>query len=134
MVADHPLTGVGPGMVPRLADKYRSHREFPDWLYQHLHNSPLQIGAEMGVITLMVWFSIWMFLLRDHWRMARERRGPGSADLMSRYLCYNGMCMVVAFLGAGLLEYNFGDSEPVTLLMFFVTAPYVHSDGSQAAA
>ena len=34
------------------------------------------------------------------------------------------MCIVVAFLGAGLLEYNFGDSELVTLLMFFVTAPY----------
>ena len=133
MLADHPLTGVGPRMVPRLADEYRSHQEFPDWLYQHLHNSPLQIGAEMGVITLMVWFSIWLFLLRDYWRMAREGGNPGSPDLMLRYLCYNGMCIVVAFLGAGLLEYNFGDSELVTLLMFFVTAPYVHSDGFQAA-
>ena len=134
MLADHPLTGVGPRMVPRLADEYRSHREFPDWLYQHLHNSPLQIGAEMGLITLMVWFSIWLFLLRDYWRMAREGANSGSPDLMSRYLCYNGMCIVVAFLGAGLLEYNFGDSELVTLLMFFVTAPYVHSAGFQAAA
>ena len=134
MVADHPLTGVGPRMVPRLADEYRSHREFPDWLYQHLHNTPLQIGAEMGAITLMVWFSIWLFLLRDYWRMARKRDNSGSPDLMSRYLCYTGMCIVVAFLGAGLLEYNFGDSELVTLLMFFVTAPYVHSDGLQAAA
>ena len=133
MLADHPLTGVGPRMVPRLADEYRSHQEFPDWLYQHLHNSPLQIGAEMGLITLMVWFSIWLFLLRDYWRMAREGGSPGSPDRMSRYLCYNGMCIVVAFLGAGLLEYNFGDSELVTLLMFFVTGPYVHSDGFQAA-
>ncbi len=134
MLADHPLTGVGPRMVPRLADEYRSHREFPDWLYQHLHNTPLQIGAEMGVITLVAWFSIWLFLFRDYWRMAREGQSAGSGDPMSRYLCYNGMCIVVAFLGAGLLEYNFGDSELVTLLMFFVTAPYVHSDGFQAAA
>ena len=134
MLADHPLTGVGPRMVPRLADEYRTHREFPDWLYQHLHNSPLQIGAEMGLITLLVWLSIWLFLLRDYWRMAREAESSGSGDLMSRYLCYNGMCIVVAFLGAGLLEYNFGDSELVTLLMFFVTAPYAHSDGFQAAA
>ncbi len=134
MVADHPLVGVGPRMVPRLADQYRSHREFPDWLYQHLHNTPLQIGAEMGVIALIAWFSIWFFLLRDYWRMAREQSNAGSPDLTTRYLCYNGMCVVVAFLGAGLLEYNFGDSELVTLLMFFITAPYVHADGLQAAA
>ena len=134
MVADHPLTGVGPRMVPRLADEYRSHREFPDWLYQHLHNTPLQIAAEMGVIALMVWCSIWLFLLRDYWRMARKWDNSGSPDPMLRYLCYNGMCIVVAFLGAGLLEYNFGDSELVTLLMFFVTAPYVLSDGLPAAA
>ena len=88
----------------------------------------------MGVLTLIAWISNWFFLLRDYWRMAREQSNAGSPDLTTRYLCYNGMCVVVAFLGAGLLEYNFGDSELVTLLMFFITAPYVHSHGLQAAA
>ena len=134
IVADHPFTGVGPRMVPHVADQYRSHQEFPDWLYQHLHNTPLQIAAEMGVFVLVSWLFIWAFLIRDFWAMARRDKEHGSSDLMSRFLCYNGICIVIAFLGAGLLEYNFGDSELVTLLIFFVTAPYVHSDGIQASA
>lgn len=134
IVADYPFTGVGPRMVPRVADQYRSHQEFPDWLYQHLHNTPLQIAAEMGVFVLVAWLSIWVFLIRDFWSMARRDKEHRSSDLMSRFLCYNGICIVIAFLGAGLLEYNFGDSELVTLLIFFVTAPYVHSDEIQASA
>ena len=134
IVADYPLTGVGPRMVPRLANQYRTHQEFPDWLYQHLHNNPLQIAAEMGICSLVVWFSIWVFLLRDYYLMARKSKKSGSSNLMSYFLYYNGICIIIAFLGAGLLEYNFGDSELVTLLIFFVTAPYVHSDRIQSAA
>ena len=134
IVADYPLTGVGPRMVPRVANDYRSHQEFPDWLYQHLHNNPLQIAAEMGVFSLVLWFSIWVFLLRDYCLMARKNRKSGSSNLMSDFLYYNGICIIIAFFGAGLLEYNFGDSELVTLLIFFVTAPYVHSDEIQASA
>ena len=134
IVADYPLTGVGPRMVPRVANQYRSHQEFPDWLYQHLHNNPLQIAAEMGIFSLVVWFSIWVFLLRDYYLMARKSKKSGSSNLMSYFLYYNGICIIIAFLGAGLLEYNFGDSELVTLLIFFVTAPYVHSDRIQSAA
>ncbi len=134
IVADHPLTGVGPKMVPRVADRYRSHQEFPDWLYQHLHNTPLQIAAEMGVLALVSWLCIWVVLVRDYWAMAGSSTPSDSSFLMSRFLCYNGICIVVAFLAAGLLEHNFGDSELVTLLSFFITAPYVHSDGIQTAA
>ena len=31
LIADHPWTGVGPGMVYREVLKYRSHQEYPDW-------------------------------------------------------------------------------------------------------
>ena len=48
MVRDHPLTGVGPNMVPRLYEQYR-----PDYAINavnpHLHNVPLQIAAERGL-------------------------------------------------------------------------------------
>lgn len=134
MISDHPLTGVGPRMVPRLADRYRSNREFPDWLYQHLHNSPLQIAAETGFLGVAAWIALWVFLIFDLRRMARWSQFLEPPSPMTTYLCLNGICVVIAFLGAGLLEYNYGDSELVTLLMFFMTAPYVHSEGIQAVA
>ena len=54
IVRDHPLTGVGPNMVPRVYAQYR-----PDYAVQavnpHLHNVPLQIAAERGLPALAIW-------------------------------------------------------------------------------
>jgi O-antigen ligase len=122
MVADHPLTGVGPQMVPVTAPRYRSNPEFPGWLYQHLHNTPLQIAAEIGLIGLAAWLVLWGVLLRDFLRMTRASRdGPR----LTHFAAANAVCVSVAFLAAGLLEYNFGDSELLNLMVFFVIAPYV---------
>ena len=61
IVADHPLTGVGPNMVPRVYDQYR-----PDYAVNqtnpHLHNVPLQIAAERGLPALAVW--LWFIARR----------------------------------------------------------------------
>lgn len=121
MVADHPLTGVGPRMVPTVAQRYRQNPDFPDWLYQHLHNSPMQVAAEMGLLGLSAWMALWVVLLRDFRRLARQH----AADRFARWTCVNGICAVAAFLASGLLEYNFGDSELLNLMVFLVTAPYV---------
>ncbi len=122
IIADHPWTGVGPRMVPIVAQRYRSNHKFPDWLYQHLHNSPLQIAAEMGIIGLAAWLALWGWLARDFWRMAKGWR---ERDPFRFFVCVNALCVSAAFLSAGLLEYNFGDSELLNLMIFFVIAPYV---------
>ncbi len=122
IIADHPWTGVGPRMVPIVAQEYRTNHTFPDWLYQHLHNSPLQIAAEMGIIGLVAWLALWGWLMRDFWRMAKGWR---ERDPFRFFVCVNALCVSTAFLSAGLLEYNFGDSELLNLMIFFVIAPYV---------
>ena len=55
IVKDHPLTGVGPNMIPRVYARVP-----PDYADQrrsnpHLHNVPLQIAAERGLPALLVW-------------------------------------------------------------------------------
>src|SRR5882672_3413055 len=56
IIKDHPLAGVGPNMIPRVYAHYR-----PDYAVNavnpHLHNVPLQIGAERGLPALLIW--IW---------------------------------------------------------------------------
>lgn len=130
MVADHPWTGVGPRMVPIAAAHYRSNQEFPGWLYQHLHNTPVQIAAEMGLVGLAAWLLLWGVLLRDFLRMARN---GARRDWMGRFASANALCLSLAFLAAGLLEYNFGDSELLNLMVFFVLAPYVLTNREAAA-
>ena len=119
LIADHPWTGVGPGMVYSEVLKYRSHREYPDWAYQHLHNNFLQVAAETGLVGLAFWLALWIVLIRDLIRMWLR-----SESEWVRFLSLNGLCISAAFHVAGCLEYNFGDSEVLILLLFFLTAPY----------
>lgn len=115
IVADYPLTGVGPDMVPRVYEQYRPAYAV-NRINPHLHNVPLQIAAERGLPALAAWFWLVAILVRGLWRQFRftdERTLPAI-----------GLATVVAMLAAGLFEYNFGDSEFLMMFLVLVTLPF----------
>ncbi len=120
LIAANPLTGVGPRMVAKEAGNYRQEQEFPEWAYQHFHNNFLQIAAESGIPALLVWLGLWLWIAYDLLGHLRLR----GADLFASSLALMALCVAVAFHLMGLLEYNAGDSEVATLMIFFVTAAY----------
>lgn len=76
----------------------------------HLHSTPLQIAFERGVPALLVW-AAWLFVYgRLLWRLAR---GGLEDDWVVRGLSLGALGGLVGFLTAGLVHYNFGDSEVV---------------------
>jgi hypothetical protein len=76
----------------------------------HLHSTPLQIAFERGVPALLVW-AAWLFVYgRMLWRLAR---GGLEGDWVMRGLALGALGGLVGFLAAGLVHYNFGDSEVV---------------------
>lgn len=121
VITAHPWTGLGPNMVPVLYQEYNGTNEFPSWIYQHLHNNFVHIAAEMGLFALVVWTAIWVFVLRDF----RQFSFSGRASPFASSTALSAMAVVLAFLLAGLFEYNFGDSEILVLLLFWITVPYV---------
>ena len=120
MVLDHPWFGLGPRLVPRLHGEYSNPGEFPPQIYQHLHNNYVQVAAESGLPTFAFWMAMWIALAADLIRKARRAK----ADRFIFALSVGGLACLIAFLAAGLFEYNFGDSEVLILLLFFVGAPY----------
>jgi O-antigen ligase len=126
MIKDHPLTGVGPNMVPRVYEQYR-----PDYAINavnpHLHNVPLQIAAERGLPALAVW--IW-FIVALAAELFRRFRQPGG----DRVLPATGLAALTAMLAAGLFEYNFGDSEFLMLFLVLVTLPFASARQDDAAS
>ena len=114
MVRDHPLTGVGPGMVEAAYDDYRPEHAV-NATNPHLHNVPLQIAAERGLPALALWG--W-FIVAVAVDLARRLRESGS-----RVLAAGALAAVAAMLAAGLFEYNFGDSEFLMLFLVLVTLP-----------
>jgi len=116
IVADYPLFGVGQNSFPLVYKKYRS----PDVLephISHLHNNFLEIAVERGFLGLVSWTAIFVIALWVMIRAWQKQKGDQSA----RMAITAGAGATLAFLTAGLFEYNFGDSE-VQMLIYLVMA------------
>ena len=114
MVRDHPLTGVGPEMVLTRYPEYRPANAVNE-VNAHLHNVPVQIAAERGLPALALWLWFVVAVVRD---LARRFRQPET-----RTLAAAGLAAVAGMLVAGQFEYNFGDSEFLSLFLVLITLP-----------
>jgi putative inorganic carbon (hco3(-)) transporter len=153
LIQDNPWFGVGPKNVKHEAPKYREEKDFPDWLkrivaaysnpsqyreeekefpawlYQHMHNNLFQIAAETGIPGLIIW--LW-FMGRLAWdalscyRSARKGLFAKDEGLRKEALMASSAALAcwAALMLAGMFEYNFGDSEVLTLFLFTMSAPY----------
>jgi O-antigen ligase len=125
IVHDHPLTGVGPNMVPRVYAQYR-----PDYAINkvnpHLHNVPIQIAAERGLPALAIWLWFVGAVFVAQWRLFRTRQSVVTAAA--------GLAAVAGMLAAGLFEYNFGDSEFLMLFLVLITLPFAAARGNDEPA
>ena len=124
MIKDHPLFGVGPEMMTHadadgltVYEKYR--QKYPEAVNKvnpHLHNVPIQIAAERGLPALAAWLWFMAVAAIGLWRQVKARVAPAVAGA--------GLAAVVALLAAGMLEYNFGDTEVLMLFLGLITLPW----------
>jgi len=121
MLREHPLTGVGIGGVKRLYPVYappqavRRHTS-------HLHNTPLQIAVERGLVGLALWLWIFGAFFVRAGRMLRRGPAIGAAD---RALVIGALAAVTSFLVGGLFEYNFGDTEVLLVTLAVMALPFI---------
>jgi len=102
MFRDHPLTGVGPGGMKEIYDRYMLPRATER--AGHLHSVPVQILASMGLVGLVAFLLLYGSLFRCAIG-GGDRRGPGAAVRLGV------TALLVGFLVTGLFEWNFGDEE-----------------------
>ena len=127
IICDYPWTGVGMGAMARRYDQYREPDSpvDPKKRMGHLHNNLIQIAAERGLLGLACWLWIWGAYGYHTWRMY-GRLGPESRQ--AKALVVGSLASVIAFQIEGLFEYNFGDSEVITLTYFLMALPFVVFD------
>jgi O-antigen ligase len=117
---ENPLTGVGPGQLKHIYARV-AHPEALRRSTSHLHNTPLQIVVERGVVGLAFWLWIFgAFLIRA---VAILKKLPSDAA-GDRALVLGSLAAVVTFLVAGLFEYNFGDAEVLLVAMALMALPF----------
>ena len=120
MVAEQPLTGLGPEMVEERYAIYRSPTA-PRYESPHLHNAYLQLAAERGLPGLAAYLVLMGLALGAAWRGYRReggRAGP-RADLWAGCLL-----ALVAFGLAAFFEHNWGDTEVQRLVLFVMAIPF----------
>ena len=121
MWRERPWLGWGPGGVKREYSRYVV-PEAVKTRTGHVHNTPLQILVERGVLGLAAWLWLWIeFYARA---ITLLRRLPAAA-VRERALVAGSLAAVTGFLVAGLTEYNFGDSEVVLVAWTVIALPFV---------
>ena len=123
IIADYPLTGVGPDLVKEVYPDYRDDGAVQDET-PHLHNVPLQIAAERGLPALVIWLGFLVVAIRGLFGRVRE---PGNRTLSAAALAG-----IAGMLTGGLTEYNFGDSEFLLLFLVLITLPFAEKAGTPA--
>ena len=126
MWRERPLLGWGPGGVKREYSRYALPEAFKKRT-GHVHNTPLQILAERGVLGLATWLAIWIAF---YYRAIGLVRALGASRVRERALVAGSVAAVTGFLVSGLSEYNFGDSEVVMVAWAVMALPWAAATGS----
>jgi O-antigen ligase len=122
MIKDYPLLGVGPGNVKESYALYRR-QDAPRPRPPHLHNNPVQLWAERGVLGLAAYLVLILMFFR---LCAREWHGP------RRMWAEIGLAMIISLTVAGLFEFNFGDTEVFYILLNLMALVIASLEGGGA--
>jgi O-antigen ligase len=128
MIADFPVTGLGPEMVKRYYVLYRD----PDatrWRVPHLHNNALQFAAASGLPAAAAYLALAFLVIARTALLLRRERRPEQAALLSGVLLAS-----VALFVAGLFEYNFGDTEVEMATLLVWAVPFSPAVAPEPAA
>ncbi|HJP94500.1 MAG TPA: O-antigen ligase family protein [Pyrinomonadaceae bacterium] len=82
----------------------------------HMHSNLLQIALERGVPALIVWLVFLALYVRMLWRISRS----SALDDFARGLVIGALGGTLGFFASGLVHYNWGDSEVVTVFYFIM--------------
>ena len=118
IIRDYPWLGVGPNMIEDVYPLYRE-KDAVQATNPHLHNNFIQLAAERGLLAftafvLFLGFAFYHLILK----IKRNPSGVNKAAL----------AILIAFIVAGMFEYNFGDSEVKMLFLTFLSLPFLQDE------
>jgi O-antigen ligase len=134
MIRAHPLLGLGPEVMKdsKTFDQYVPAdipRPLPEGWYGHLHNIYIQYAAERGIPTMLA--MLWL-IGKVLWDFASTLRAK-FAKTEARFVLHGAIAVILAILAEGLLEYNLGDSEVLTLFLAMIAFGYVAKEAADVA-
>lgn len=114
----HLLVGVG---VDSIKGHWREWGLFDEGRLPigHMHSNLLQIAVERGVPALIVWLVLMGFYARMLWKMVRIHNSDGD-HWVEHGVALGALGGLIGFFVSGIVHYNWGDSEVVTIFYFIM--------------
>jgi hypothetical protein len=110
--SDHPILGVGNIDLAELYKQYKN--DYDKEIQGHMHNNFIHILVTLGIIGLLAFLFLLYQILA---RLNKIYRLTNNVPFISSY-AIGTMGGVIAFIVAGLTEWNFGDHEIITMIWF----------------
>jgi hypothetical protein len=109
----HLLVGVG---IDSIKGHWREWGLFDNGRQPigHMHSNLLQLALERGIPALIVWLLLFVLYVRTLWRLIRQHTD------FNRGLALGALGGTIGFFVSGLVHYNWGDSEVVTVFYFIM--------------
>ncbi len=129
MFKDYPLTGVGIKNISQIYYKYINPKAIHGKDWGELHNNFIQILVERGIFGLGAF--LWL-LISCFKEGIRRYRFSISRSRYSMALILGCLAAFLGFAIAGMVEYNYGDSEVVMMMWFLVGLLMVTDNSSDS--
>lgn len=117
VIPKYPLLGIG-------MDSHKLHWQelgFPGDYITHTHSTPIQIAMDRGVPALLCYgWWIAVLLIAAYKDFKQKSRPENQIGLFSSSLPLGAFAAIIGFTLSSLTNYNFGDSEALTMLLFVV--------------
>ncbi len=111
---DYPIIGVGDIDLGNLYRKYKPIHFKEN--FGHLHNNLMQWIVTLGFIGFCVIIFLMVKILLLHYKIYRELKNEPIASSFA----LGAIASFIGFLASGMGEYNFGDQEIFTLVLFTI--------------
>lgn len=128
VIPQHPLLGVG-------MDSHKRHWQewgFPGDYVTHTHSTPIQIAMDRGLPALGCY--IWLIAAMLITARRSYKQAKLEEDLFKEGLMLGAFGAVLGFALSSLTNYNFGDSEALTMLLFVIGLAAAARTINQASA
>ncbi len=121
LIPQHPIFGVGLN-----SQKYHwKEWGFPGDYITHTHSTPIQIAVDRGLPALACYLWLMAMLFVMTWRGYKKSLPAG--DRAGSGLMLGAVAALIGFSASSLINYNFGDSEPLLMLLSVVALSLVAS-------